>query len=137
MCLWLLFVGGLFAAAEDAKQLEGTWQIISAQRNGQDAPKIKEHQIVLEREKFRVLLGDKVVYQGTYSIDTSKKPATIDFKNTEGLDKGQTWLGIYQLDKGMLTICDNGADTTRPRPTKFQSDPDSGVVVVVCKKVKP
>jgi hypothetical protein len=44
MCLWLLFVGGLFAAAEDAKQLEGTWQIISAQRNGQDAPKIKEHQ---------------------------------------------------------------------------------------------
>jgi len=126
-----------FAVAEDAKQLEGTWEVVSARHNGEDSATIKEHRLILTRDTFRILKGDKVVYAGTYSTDTRKNPATIDFTNTEGEAKGKKWLGIFQLDKGMLTICDNAADTGKPRPTELKSGPDSGRVLVVCKQVKP
>ena len=126
-----------FAGAEDARQLEGTWAVVSARHNGADSATIKEHRLVFGRDTFRILKGDTVVYAGTYSIDTSKKPAAIDFTNTEGEAKGKKWLGIFQLDKGMLTICDNGADTAKPRPTELESASGSGRVLVVFKRVKP
>ncbi len=132
MRVWLIFSCGLLvvpgfwcspAVAEDPKQLEGTWMVVSARRNGADAPEIKTHRLILKGDTFRILKGDKVVYGGTYSTDTSKKPAAIDFTNTEGEAKGKKWLGIFQLDKGMLIICDNGADPTQPRPTELLGPP--------------
>lgn len=123
--------------AEEAKQLEGTWKIVSALRNGKESEEVKKHRIVFGRDTFRILLGEQVVYEGTYSVDESKKPATIDFVHTGGADKGKTWLGIFQLEKGMLTICDNALNLAKPRPTSLESRPDSGVVMVVCKREKP
>jgi uncharacterized protein (TIGR03067 family) len=135
LVLALLAAAG--ARAEKAESLVGTWAITTAERNGKDAPEIAKHRIVFARDTFRIFLGDKVVYAGTYTVDTSKKPAAIDFNNTEGKDKGQKWLGIWKLDKGRLTICDNGADTAnKPRPKEFQTAKDSGYVLVTCTREK-
>ena len=43
-----------------------------------------------------------MIYQGTYTIDPSAKPATIDFRNTAGEMKGKTWLGIYGMEGDVL-----------------------------------
>ena len=48
-----------------------------------------------------------MIYQGTYTIDPSAKPATIDFRNTAGEMKGTTWQGIYEMQGDVLRICDN------------------------------
>ena len=63
-------------------------------------------------------------YKGTFSIDPSKKPKTIDVKFREGPEKGNTSLGIYELDGDDLKLC--LSVTTKERPTEFSAKPKSG-----------
>ena len=77
-----------------------------------------------------------MIYQGTYIIDPSAKPATIDFRNTAGEMKGKTWLGIYEMEGDVLRICDNADDLARGRPPAFVTGTGSGRVLISFRRVK-
>jgi uncharacterized protein (TIGR03067 family) len=84
------------SGAADAKvkdALQGTWVAESAERSGQAADDLRGHQLTFVGDRFTIRSKGKVIYQGTYTIDPSAKPATIDFRNTAGEMKGKTWLG--------------------------------------------
>lgn len=138
-----ILIGALLAAsapgeAANAKKagggIRGTWTAVSAERNGAPADDIKGHRLTLQGDRFTIRSKGKLVYQGTFRLDPSKIPATIDFTNTRGDAKGKVWQGIYSLDGDGLKICDNADDTAKPRPAAFATEPGSGKVLVVFKR---
>jgi uncharacterized protein (TIGR03067 family) len=74
-------------------------------------------------------------YGGTFVLDPGKKPKTIDIKFTEGPEKGNTSLGIYELDGDTLKIC--LTITAKDRPTEFAAKAKSGHGFEVLKREKP
>ena len=89
------------------------------------------HRLEFAGNRFRLSVGNKLLYAGTYAIEPAAQPARIDFRNDEGEAKDKIWEGIYRLEGGRLSICDNAPDTDRPRPMKFATSPGSGYVFVV------
>jgi uncharacterized protein (TIGR03067 family) len=99
-------------------------------RDGKPADDLKGHLLVIEGERFTIRLKGKVLYGGTVRVHPDRKPAAIDFVQTEGAFKGKTWLGIYRLDGDRLRVCDNAYALDRGRPTEFASPAGSGLVLV-------
>jgi uncharacterized protein (TIGR03067 family) len=106
---------GLAAAAvaddaadkKDKEKLQGTWTAVSGEKGGQEDPEAKEHVLIFEGDKFSVQKGDKVAVRGTFKIDASKSPKTMDLEITEGPAdvKNKTAQAIYALDGEELTWC--------------------------------
>ena len=118
------------ADAQEKDGLLGPWAAVSAERNGRAAEDLKGHELTFAGDRFTIRSKGKVLYQGSYRVEPSKKPAAIDFTHTEGEAKGKTWLGIYLLEGSGLKICDNADDPGKGRPAAFVTEPGSGRVLV-------
>ena len=120
----------------DYAKLEGTWQVVSLEVDGMMIPKetIKNSKLIIKSKEF-TMKENIATYKGTFSIDPSKKPKTIDIKFTEGPENGNTSLGIYELDGDDLKLC--LSVTTKERPTEFTAKPKSGHGFEVLKREKP
>lgn len=97
--------------------LQGAWQMVTA--NGQDtAGSGQEMLITITDNKYAQSLNGQVVERGTFKIDETKKPMTIDLAITEGDSAGQTQLGVVEITGKTLTgkLADAGVTT---RPTDF------------------
>ena len=121
---------GEAADTKSAGGLRGTWTAVSAERNGAPADDLKGHRLTFTGDRFTIRSKGKVLYQGSYRVEPSKKPAAIDFTHTEGEAKGKTWPGIYLLEGSGLKICDNADDPGKGRPAAFVTEPGSGRVLV-------
>src|SRR5438128_10673746 len=137
-CRSLLLVGVVFLlAADDAKDemkkelahLEGTWKFISIETDkmklAEDA--LKEPRLKLMGDKFTVTENPQAVFGGTFKVDPSKKPKTIDVTFTDGPEKGKVFQGIYELEGDTYKVCMNQEGKTRP--TEFAVKPGSGFVL--------
>lgn len=122
--------------ADDKKAVQGVWMYESMEWNGKkvDAEQISMTTSTFDGDKYTVKIGDKVTASGTFKIDPTKSPKTVDVTITEGDGKGNVLPGIYKIDGDTLTTCINlqGAD----RPTEFKSAERSGVSLVVSKRIK-
>jgi uncharacterized protein (TIGR03067 family) len=73
------------AAEEAQKNLQGTWTATRAQRQGKAADDVVGHRLSFTGKSFRIASKDgKPAYAGTVGVDSSAKPAVIDFEHTEG-----------------------------------------------------
>jgi uncharacterized protein (TIGR03067 family) len=76
----------------------------------------------------------------TYTIDPSKKPKTGQFIGSTGKFKDSTTLDIYELDGDNLTFCyvivPTGKESSKDRPTKFESKDGTGHILQVMKREK-
>jgi uncharacterized protein (TIGR03067 family) len=138
----VLAVGLLIAADDkkddkdkDAKKLEGTWAVVSLEREGQKAPDEQAKGVTVTFTadgKVTIKDPDKEETKGTYKLDASKKVKEITL--VEG-DTEKTLYGIYKLDGDNLTICaiDTSADE---RPTEFATKEGSKARLVVLKREK-
>ena len=125
-------------AEESREELQGTWTATKAERDGEAADDVVGHQLSLTGDRFQLRSNDgKILYAGTVRVDTSAKPAAIDFELTEGELKGKAWKGIYALDGDTLTVCDNAPNTDKGRPAAFEAKSGSGYVLVTFKRAKP
>jgi uncharacterized protein (TIGR03067 family) len=95
------------ADKKDKEKLQGTWTAVSGEKEGKEDPEAKEHTLVFDGDKFSVKKGDKIVVRGTFKIDASKSPKTMDIEISEGPEdvKGKTAQAIYALDGDDLTWC--------------------------------
>ena len=139
--LMAVIVLGLGAGASDAasgadgeKSLQGVWIAAAGERNGAAAGDLKGHRLTFSGNRFVIRAKGKLLYQGTFRVDPSKKPATIDFTHTRGEAKGKTWLGVYRLEGDVLKICDNADDLAQGRPAAFATEPGSGQVLLTFKR---
>ena len=141
ICLLILgswFVPVFAQPAEEAqKKLQGTWTATKAERDGKAADDVVGHRLSFTGSRFEIQSKDgKLLYAGTVRLDSSAKPAAIDFDHAEGAVKGKTWKGIYALDGDMLTICDNAPNLNKGRPTAFEAKSGSGYVSITFKRTK-
>src|SRR5436305_14008127 len=111
--LLLLLAGGLLAAdnqsdmakeeliRQDYERLTGTFSLVSGVVDGKPVPEEvrKKTILVTDHNKFTVSTGDEAGTSsgGTFTIDPTWKPKTVDSLQASGPDKGKTVLGIYEM----------------------------------------
>jgi uncharacterized protein (TIGR03067 family) len=78
--------------------------------------------------------GTTVLVQGSFRIDPTARPRTIDVIITQGAARGQVLQGIYDRDGDTLRVC--LAARAGPRPSEMSSKPDSGQTLMVHKAAK-
>jgi uncharacterized protein (TIGR03067 family) len=136
----LFFAGegrGQTAGADDREKLAGVWACTSAVNDGKPlaAETVQKLRLTLTRDRgYKTELGPQVLFDSTYTLDTSKRPKHIDLIGTEGENQGKAAQGIYSLDGDALTIC-----YTMPghdRPKALESKAGSGATLVVWKRSK-
>ena len=94
---------------------------------------LKNTKLILEGEKYHLTVGVKWA-DGTFKLDEKADPKTIDIKIEKGDGKGETYLGVYEIDGDTLTICH--ALGGEKRPTELVSTPDNKALRIVYKRVK-
>lgn len=118
----------------DGKRLQGSWTVVLGRRDAKPADDLLGHRVIFTDHRFIIRTGDgRLLYEGTYKTDMSNELAHIDFRHTDGLKKGVTWLGALSVDADTMTICDNAADPQKARPSRFWPT-DTGYVTVVLKR---
>jgi uncharacterized protein (TIGR03067 family) len=119
------------AVKKDLDALQGKWKVTSLQRDGKADDSAKDAVRVIEGDKYTLDLPTGKV-QGTFKIDPTAKPKTMDQTPSGGRFKDKTLLGVYQLDGDTLKIC--FSEPGKDRPTDFTAK--EGVILAVHKKVK-
>ena len=102
-------------AVEELNKLQGTWNFVSFELDGVKLPEamLSGSKIIINGDTFKSITGG-VTYLGTIRLDVAKNPKTIDLIFTEGPEKGNTSLGIYEVAGDDLKICLSLAGRTRP-----------------------
>ncbi len=129
-----MLMGAAAAHAETAasRALAGTWTARSAEQDGAPAAALAGHRLLLDGDAYAITApGGKLLYSGTYKVDTSVQPPHIDFVGTAAGGGDASWEGIYQLQGNRLTIVDDAPDPAKGRPTALAALAGSGHVLVV------
>lgn len=124
--------------AKDKERLQGLWQAVSLEANGEKAPTEQVNQFQLQ---FK---GDKVVFlpkadnrEHTYAIDPQAKPKAMDITPGDGEKKGQKLpCAIYDLAGDKLTICIDKEGEHGKRPAKFKTRAKDGLALIILERVK-
>jgi uncharacterized protein (TIGR03067 family) len=126
------------AVKKDRTKYEGTWRVIFLEVDGNQAQERDAQKITVINRldgTWSILVDGKELSIGTSEIDPTKKPKTIDFTTTSGLNKGKTCLGIYEIKENCRKIC--YASPGKDRPTEFSSKTGSGQTLAIFKREKP
>jgi uncharacterized protein (TIGR03067 family) len=110
---------------KDRAALQGEWEIVSAESNGEPPPPG-----LLDGARF-AFSGDKLTLlgkEGTFELDASKSPRQIDFVRGKSRQ-----IGIYELDGDSLKLCVRPADD-RPKELKTKSRTDHSLFILKRKK---
>jgi uncharacterized protein (TIGR03067 family) len=138
--LFVVLVAGLALAADgkkegrpmtDAEQIQGTWQLVSGERNGKPWPDavVRNVRLVFAGDKLTTRNGDRAT-EGTFALHPDTEPRGID------LDMGgAVGQGIYRLDGDELTIAHG--EVGDPRPTGFAAQEGAAFTRMVLKRVGP
>jgi RNA polymerase sigma factor (sigma-70 family) len=108
----------------ELKKLEGAWKVVAVESDGRKADdgEIEDfHYIFGADGTWKLRQDGRVIARGTFAIDPTKKPKTIDFKIEETVsqrDKGKTSRGVYELDGDGLKVCRDWPGE-EARPTDF------------------
>jgi uncharacterized protein (TIGR03067 family) len=118
------------------KALQGAWVVAKAQREGKEAPDVVGHRLVIDGDGFEIRKKDELLFKGVLAIDKSRGPLwRVDITHSHGDLKGKKWLGVMQIRKdGIMEICDNAIDPTKPRPEKLESSEGSGTILLDFKR---
>ncbi|MGE3807443.1 MAG: TIGR03067 domain-containing protein, partial [Gemmataceae bacterium] len=126
--------------ADDQKNIQGTWIVVSTERSGRKLDNLTNHQLTFEGNKFNVKDDKgKELFSGTFALDAGKKPPQIDMKiGTAGdTDKeviGKVSEGLYQLDGDQLTWC--SLPPGKGRPAEFATKQDNENMLMMLKRKK-
>ena len=99
--------------------LEGTWQPVYAEMDGEEAPKmlLDKMEIELIGGEYAVRFGGVAADQGTYTVDADG----LTLLGVTGPNAGRTIPCLFKFAGGMLSIC---YGLSGVRPDKFSTGKD-------------
>jgi uncharacterized protein (TIGR03067 family) len=108
----------------DLDALQGTWSVATLELDGVTMGAIPPGASVTLKGTTFNTSNMGADYKGEMTLDAAAKPKSFDLKFTTGPEKGNTALGIYELEGGQWKMC----LTTRggKRPAKFATKAGSG-----------
>jgi uncharacterized protein (TIGR03067 family) len=111
--------------------LQGTWVFTSI--GGQDTAGSPEVIVTITDNKYVQTVGGEVVEKGTFKIDETKKPMTMDLSIAEGQSAGMTQVGIFEVTDTTMkaNLAEAGGAT---RPTDFNQT--EGFFIITATKRK-
>jgi uncharacterized protein (TIGR03067 family) len=119
---------------KERDNLQGTWSIVAAERQGQPVPAEEFAQCfaglrwIIGPERLVLAQGDERV-EATYRLDPFQEPRAIDLTPTQGPQRGRRVLGIYDLGPTRLRVCMNHGKGKRP--SEFVTPPDAPWTLLV------
>jgi uncharacterized protein (TIGR03067 family) len=120
------------ARDDDAKTIQGTWGIASAEIGGVGFPPEVARIITLKIDHGKYEVKAENFDRGTYTIDPTARPKILDIYGVEGPNAGKHFPCIYELHGDMLRVCYQLGDG--PRPRKFESPAGSKIFLVTYKR---
>ncbi len=105
--------------------LQGSWSVASLEVDGQSMSHdmLADGRVEVKGDRFRSLkMG--AVYEGVVTVDADAEPKTFDIAFTQGPEKGNTNLGIFEVDGDRWKLC--LATRGDARPKKFATRPNTG-----------
>ena len=135
----MLFAVVAFAQEEakngDLPKFQGKWAIASVVADGKELPAdvVKVFTMTFKDDTYRVVIG-KEKTEGTFTLDASKKPKTIDIVPDSGPDRGKKQPGIYEFDGDKIKIC--AAQPNKERPTTFDTKDKTGYTLMILRREK-
>lgn len=134
VCILMVIAVGAGAAdgaAADEKLLQGRWEYVSVQWDGQPFPLEKGDHIVISGRKWSIH-RNKMVLKSKHALDPSKSPKHLDLI----VDRDGATIRlreIYRLEGNKLTLCEpSHADA--PRPTTFSAKKGEKQYLIVLKR---
>ena len=121
---------------EELARFQGTWQLVSAESDGEPAPeeRVRQIRVTIQGNTHTVRFGDRVIaHDVSFEIDPAQSPKQVTDTINDGPDTGKRFLGIYALEGDRLTSC--VAPVGKARPTEFASRPGSGHTLRVFRRV--
>jgi uncharacterized protein (TIGR03067 family) len=134
-----LAVGFLLAADQpksdankkDLDRLQGDWAAVAMVHDGQKLPDDDAQSLfrTIKGDQYTVFLFKKALSKGTFKLDATVKPKTIDFLPAGTAAKPQPILGIYEFDGDTWKVCYAFPDKERPK--EFTAKEGSGHTLAV------
>lgn len=122
----MLFIGSVAAQADespsetaaDVALMQGDWRVVEMKVNGLKHEQTEAESLfrTIEGDKFTVSRYSRVLNRGSFKLDPTQSPKTIDSLVTS-TPESVTLLGIYEFDGERLRICN--ALPGKPRPKDF------------------
>jgi uncharacterized protein (TIGR03067 family) len=116
--------------AADLQRMQGDWMVAAMKTEGMDTDPAEAQALfrTIEGNKYTVARYRKAIGQGTFAIDATKSPKTID--STPAAPPGvKPILGIYEFEGEKLRVCI--AKPGQPRPKNFDAKPYTGHTLIV------
>jgi len=119
MTIWHVAVVALTLAFPPGDDFNGVWKPVEVELAGTKFPEAVFGKWRLELGKGKYALpGAESPDSGTYTVDESKKPKTMDIVGADGPNKGKTFPCIYELDGDTLRVCYDLSGKERPKEFK-------------------
>ena len=118
---------------EHAQAIAGTWQVIRAVLDGEEAPSmaIEQMEVHLSVDRYEVRFGGVIADRGQLRVDTSTESAFVELTGTEGPNAGKTIPAPFQYKGDRLRLC-YGLDGILP--DDFTTEADSRRYLVFYKR---
>ncbi len=142
-----LLAAGLLLAADkdedakkDLKKLEGTWVMVSGEKDGEKVAdeNVKASKITWKGAEATIETPhqSKEPFKATTTLDPTKKPKEMDWVRSTGPDAGKPMHAIYEfIDEDTYRVC--FAPAGKDRPKEFATKAGTGHMLHVWKRMKP
>jgi RNA polymerase sigma factor (sigma-70 family) len=125
------------AAKTDLDKLQGLWQAVALEANGNQAPEedVKAFRIRIKGNKI-AFNPDTENREHTFTVDPKAKPKAMDLTPGDGPAKGQKLpCAIYELDGNSLKLCFDKEGKAGKRPSEFKTAKRDGFALIILKRV--
>src|SRR5262249_18038226 len=114
-----------FANRIDREFLQGAWDLRGSVADGTPpaAGALKGSRVLVEGDAI-TLVFQGATSRGTFRLDSVPTPRTLDVAFPEGPEKGNSYLGIYEIEEDTWRFCRTRAG--KGRPTAFAARAGSG-----------
>jgi uncharacterized protein (TIGR03067 family) len=143
LSLLALLIGSLAGisarAADDTRNLNGTWKPQQAELAGQPLPPpvLKAITLTIDGANYDVVVVTEKgpsPDRGTLTFDPAANPKGMTITGVEGPNAGRNIPAIYELDGDALRICYDLSG--EQRPAEFKSAPATKLYLVTYQRVK-
>jgi uncharacterized protein (TIGR03067 family) len=114
------------ASKKDVEKLQGDWVAVAYTIDGTSLPDddVQAFFRTIKGNEYAVSRYRKVIGRGTFKLDATKSPKTLDAIPANAPAGGKPILGIYSIEGDRLKFC--VAAPGKDRPTEFSAKEGSG-----------